>query len=407
MKITAIPIDKMTNFCYIIALNNNMTMFKKLLILPLMGMFILPAQSAQALMLLDSPTESLIKNIDNAQAINFSLELDLKTMNEQMEAPLNMHADVDGIWNENDNDSYDFNFWMSHDGEFKQSDASVILTSENIYVSDGDSQWYFIDQFSPADFTDSNDQEVISQLEDSLQDLFSAGVIKYDAETVDYINNMLTVRYAYEVDGEKLISYLQTENQASEEELEEIKAYFDDNLTIGGYLWVDTINMLPVMFTLNINKQVSALNYSSFELSVLFNSFNEPVAVKEPKNAVSIDNYTTGETEKLIMSGIEKTMDNIDADGDGLTDNQENTVWKTDPFKNDTDGDGYGDYTEVINGYNPNGFGKLDSDKDGLTDYSEMTIHWSDPNNADSDGDGYNDGIEIANGYDPNGPGRF
>lgn len=397
----------MSNFCYIIALNSNLFMLKKLLILPLMGVFILPAQSAQALMLLDNPTESLINNIDNAQAIDFSLELDLKTMNEQMEMPFNMHADVDGIWNENDNDSYDFNFWMSYDGEFKESNASVILTSENIYVSDSDSKWYFIDQFSPADFTDSSNQKEISELEDSLQDLFSAGVIKYDAETVDYINNKLTVRYAYEVDSEKLISYLQTENQASEKELEEIKAYFDGNLTVGGYFWVDTINMLPVMFTLNITKQASALNYSTFELSVLFNSFNEPVAVKEPKDAVSIDNYTTGETERLIMSGIETTMDNIDTDADGLTDDQENTVWKTDPFNSDTDGDGYDDYTEVTKGYNPNGSGKLDSDGDGLTDYSEMTIHWSDRFNPDTDGDGYSDGLEIANGYDPNGPGRF
>lgn len=43
-----------------------------------------------------------------------------------------------------------------------------------------------------------------------------------------------------------------------------------------------------------------------------------------------------------------------------------------------------------------------DSDSDGLTDKDEMEIYKSDPFKFDSDGDGYDDGTEIKFNYDPN-----
>lgn len=48
-----------------------------------------------------------------------------------------------------------------------------------------------------------------------------------------------------------------------------------------------------------------------------------------------------------------------------------------------------------------------DADKDGLSDFEEENIYRTNPAAADSDGDGYNDKIEIANGYNPNGAGKF
>jgi hypothetical protein len=50
---------------------------------------------------------------------------------------------------------------------------------------------------------------------------------------------------------------------------------------------------------------------------------------------------------------------NPDTDGDKLFDREEVEVYKTDPLKTDTDGDGYDDGTEVQNGFNPTGAGKL------------------------------------------------
>ena len=50
---------------------------------------------------------------------------------------------------------------------------------------------------------------------------------------------------------------------------------------------------------------------------------------------------------------------NPDTDGDKLFDREEVEVYKTDPLKTDTDGDRYDDGTEVQNGFNPTGAGKL------------------------------------------------
>lgn len=44
----------------------------------------------------------------------------------------------------------------------------------------------------------------------------------------------------------------------------------------------------------------------------------------------------------------------------------------------------------------------LDSDEDGLTDAYERLVSHTDPYNPDSDGDGWTDGEEILNGTDPN-----
>lgn len=48
------------------------------------------------------------------------------------------------------------------------------------------------------------------------------------------------------------------------------------------------------------------------------------------------------------------TADARDTDGDGLTDTQELTIYKTSPFLSDTDSDGISDGQEVKNGTNPN-----------------------------------------------------
>jgi hypothetical protein len=48
-----------------------------------------------------------------------------------------------------------------------------------------------------------------------------------------------------------------------------------------------------------------------------------------------------------------------DTDGDGIIDGDEIKIWKTDPLKKDTDGDKYSDADEIKNGYNPLGDGKF------------------------------------------------
>ncbi|MBI5466338.1 MAG: hypothetical protein HY974_03550 [Candidatus Kerfeldbacteria bacterium] len=71
----------------------------------------------------------------------------------------------------------------------------------------------------------------------------------------------------------------------------------------------------------------------------------------------------------------------LDTDGDGLTDDEERSL-ATDPLKADTDGD-------------------------GLFDREEVKVYSTDPLKADTDGDGFSDGTEVQNGYNPKGSGRL
>jgi len=61
--------------------------------------------------------------------------------------------------------------------------------------------------------------------------------------------------------------------------------------------------------------------------------------------------------EEEDARGLDKLSS--DSDGDSISDKAEIEVYKTDPLKPDTDGDGFWDAVEIINGYNPNGDGKL------------------------------------------------
>ena len=68
-----------------------------------------------------------------------------------------------------------------------------------------------------------------------------------------------------------------------------------------------------------------------------------------------------------------------DSDREGLSDDQENNLFHTNPDRRD-------------------------SDYDGLTDYEEVRIYNTNPNNQDTDADGLNDKDEILKGFDPNDP---
>ncbi|MCB8926734.1 MAG: protein kinase [Ardenticatenaceae bacterium] len=87
-----------------------------------------------------------------------------------------------------------------------------------------------------------------------------------------------------------------------------------------------------------------------------------------------------------------------DDDNDGLTGEREIVVG-SDPFNDDTDGDGLLDGAEV-NTYRTDPL-RQDSDNDGLLDRAEIEQHQTDPTLADTDLDGASDGAEVAAGTDP------
>jgi outer membrane protein OmpA-like peptidoglycan-associated protein len=90
----------------------------------------------------------------------------------------------------------------------------------------------------------------------------------------------------------------------------------------------------------------------------------------------------------------------IDTDGDGLTDDEEVHIYKTDPNNPDTDGDGLKDGEEVYkyktDPLNP------DSDFDLLSDGAEVLKYKTNPLDADTDDGGVRDGHEVL--YDHTDP---
>lgn len=83
----------------------------------------------------------------------------------------------------------------------------------------------------------------------------------------------------------------------------------------------------------------------------------------------------------------------LDLDGDGLTNLFEHNLG-THPNNLDTDGDGLSDGDEW-NSYGTNPF-LADTDGDGLSDGDELNVHGTDPLVRDTDNDGYSDSYEVV-----------
>ncbi len=121
------------------------------------------------------------------------------------------------------------------------------------------------------------------------------------------------------------------------------------------------------------------------------------------------DVKTTIDEMKEVEDDREKyCVGNRDEDGDGLLNDFEQLYYGTDSTLVDTDGDGFSDYDELKNGYNPiDGTTIVDSDGDGLANGWEENFYMTDESKVDSDADGMNDREEVLAGTNPDGAGSM
>jgi hypothetical protein len=111
--------------------------------------------------------------------------------------------------------------------------------------------------------------------------------------------------------------------------------------------------------------------------------------------------YQIGYGRFLIDATLSKAgpsgLNNTDSDGDWLRDDYEIMQFGTDPNSADTDIDGFSDFEELFNGFDPLDptDTSVDSDGDYLTDAAEIIWYKTNPESDDTDGDWLRDGLEI------------
>jgi hypothetical protein len=124
----------------------------------------------------------------------------------------------------------------------------------------------------------------------------------------------------------------------------------------------------------------------------LSDQFERDVSKTDPFNK---DSDGDGLDDGLEVKVIKSNPNSVDSDGDSLTDYREYYETKTSPIKSDTDDDMLLDNIEVEPHFEHTNPLDPDTDKDGLTDGYEVIYAGTDPNNPDTDGDGVSDGQEV------------
>jgi hypothetical protein len=139
-----------------------------------------------------------------------------------------------------------------------------------------------------------------------------------------------------------------------------------------------------------------------------------PDDIYQALGSTAIDMGATGFDNRTGYGLIQadKALKYFDTDADGVLNSNDNcpTIANPDQLDNDNDGlgdvcdpdddnDGLSDVEEAALGTNPF---LQDTDGDGLLDGEEVNIYFTNPLLKDSDKDGYNDNVEVAAGSDPN-----
>jgi hypothetical protein len=176
-----------------------------------------------------------------------------------------------------------------------------------------------------------------------------------------------------------------------------------------------TINIIPS----NINNTDAGYDVGGENIPYLVGAIDGEADLTQAFPVIEVTQVNYG---ILTVQG-----NDTDTDGDGLTDDDENNIYGTDPNKSDTDNDGIQDGTELgitMDDIGPDTDTSIfqpdldpttttdpldnDTDNDLIPDGMEDANHngvvdsgETDPYNADTDNDGHNDGEEVNAGSNP------
>ncbi|MBU0597697.1 hypothetical protein KKF61_01720 [Patescibacteria group bacterium] len=175
----------------------------------------------------------------------------------------------------------------------------------------------------------------------------------------EIFNNQLTYHYSVKADQENLKDLMASLSESVTKQ-NDYDLSLLSNLNID--LWIGKSEK-------NLNRLELQLESNNLIVSYTVNvtGFNKTVTIDEPGLSYVMDNFSQDLFKKsdfidlplyAYLSGIRIEPLIADKDNDGLYLMWEN-VFGTDPNKADTDGDGFDDGPEVINGYNPLGNGKI------------------------------------------------
>lgn len=323
------------------------------------GALLLVASSTQAALTFDEQIDQMAENLINAKTSEVQINIDSEVGNVNLENPIKFHVDIDAV-SDADNSDMEIGFWLADQwGGFAESDLSLVATNDSIYFADVEDEWLHYKSPTASEVPTPEEIQAMSDMGVTvIKELLESGAIEYNFETFDFINRTFTARYGYQINAQKLADYLVQKGEMTTEESDQFVSYFVDNVKVSGQFWVDTTKTLPVMLNLRVESNPNQESFSTFELSVLFKSFDRKVKIEAPLEYTTINSYTNSEVITDFVSGLLGSFANLDSDGDGITNLEEQSNWSTNPLSVDSDGDGYDDDVEIDNGYNPNGEGR-------------------------------------------------
>ncbi|MCX6793451.1 MAG: hypothetical protein NTY12_05565 [Candidatus Falkowbacteria bacterium] len=177
---------------------------------------------------------------------------------------------------------------------------------------------------------------------------------------------------------------------------------FDESIKTGEshdiQIWIGKKDFLPykIYVGTSFKKTEKIKTSGNLSLTLNFKNFNQPVKIEAP-DAKPVEQVFSELFAEF--QGLSSNLDNeglVDSDFDGLPDKVE-AVYGTDPAKADTDADGFSDYNEIKDGYNPLGAGKLAADAPSL---NELMFNTKNSGSKDRDSKRVADVRQIMSGVE-------